>query len=342
MSRVERLVDQASRGPGVDRRVVELVEAGLEARPLSSAALGRIARRLDQRVQRRAVPSVVFWRRTFAVSAVSAVALSSLAVAAAYRFRPSHVAPAVEPQPTVPTPVTRPALPVFVAPLPVDDAPKVAPAALRRAVADARERRVGAEAKATVADPAVLQTETPDVPASAGMLPVAPRSSPRPDPLGQESLQLARAMRQLHHAEPAACLRTLDAYDANFPGGQFSREVFVTRIDAQMALGQRALVREELGRLSPGELQALPRGRELRLLQAELVGGTGDCRAALPALEEVLATPDDPLRGRALFGRASCRARSGDVDGSRKDLERYLEESPDGPFAAEAKKALAH
>jgi hypothetical protein len=75
------------------------------------------------------------------------------------------------------------------------------------------------------------------------------------------------------------------------------------------------------------------RGRELHVTRGELRSLAGRCAEALPDFEVVLrsagARSDD--RARALYGRASCRARTGDEAGAQQDRERYLKEFPEGP-----------
>ena len=75
------------------------------------------------------------------------------------------------------------------------------------------------------------------------------------------------------------------------------------------------------------------RGRELHVTRGELRSLAGRCVEALPDFEVVLrsagARSDD--RARALYGRASCRARTGDGVGAEQDRERYLKEFPEGP-----------
>ncbi len=44
--------------------------------------------------------------------------------------------------------------------------------------------------------------------------------------------------------------------------------------------------------------------------------------------------------GRALLARAACKANTGDAAGNRADLHLYLRELPDGPRAAQVRRAL--
>jgi hypothetical protein len=68
----------------------------------------------------------------------------------------------------------------------------------------------------------------------------------------------------------------------------------------------------------------------------------GRCRVALSDFDRLLVggSKTDTLTERALFGRAGCLARSGDVESARRDLERYLAEFPAGQFAGRARTML--
>src|SRR5205823_1705435 len=63
-----------------------------------------------------------------------------------------------------------------------------------------------------------------------------------------------------------------------------------------------------------------------------------DAKAAYDALLSRKVAPD--VEERALFGRASCRARLSDEGGAREDLARYLERFPNGAHAADARARL--
>jgi regulator of sirC expression with transglutaminase-like and TPR domain len=81
----------------------------------------------------------------------------------------------------------------------------------------------------------------------------------------------------------------------------------------------------------------VPRASNLRLLRAELLGKLERCTEALPVLAEyVPLSMPAPQRERALLARASCRAKLQDCEGSRADLQTYLRDFPNGPYASRA------
>jgi TolA-binding protein len=154
--------------------------------------------------------------------------------------------------------------------------------------------------------------------------------------LAAESRLLAAAIAKLRK-EPAAALAALDDYATRFPQGQLSAEAQVMRIDALLALGRRDGALRALDGMTLG---GLPRGRELVLLRAELRSEAGRCRDALADFGTAIVEAADPFDERALYGRAVCRAKLGNIQGARSDLGRYLVRFPDGRFAADARHAL--
>ena len=98
-----------------------------------------------------------------------------------------------------------------------------------------------------------------------------------------------------------------------------------------------ALVRLDDLRLGP-----TGSSRGLLAARAELRAEQGRCAAAVLDFDRLLANAGehDAIVERALRGRASCRAQTGDAAGARSDLETYLARFPDGRFAAEARAAL--
>ena len=74
----------------------------------------------------------------------------------------------------------------------------------------------------------------------------------------------------------------------------------------------------------------------MRVIRDELRSLAGRCRDALLDFDAIVqgivgSAPDEVAR--ALFGRASCRARTGDLVGAEADRQRYLKEFPQGPAA---------
>ena len=167
--------------------------------------------------------------------------------------------------------------------------------------------------------------------------PPAVIETPRPESaLMTESRLLSVAIAKLPK-DPAAALVALDDYTTRFPQGQLSTEAQVMRVDALLALRRRDGALHSLDAMT---LAGLPRGRELTLLRAELRSEAGRCREALADFGTAIVEAADALDERALYGRALCRAKLGNVQGSRADLQQYVVRFPDGRFAADVRRAL--
>jgi hypothetical protein len=153
-----------------------------------------------------------------------------------------------------------------------------------------------------------------------------------------ESELLQRALEKLRRPhDGAGALLLLDEHRARFPGGVLALEAAVARVDALMLLGRRGDALEQLARLP---LARVGRRAELQLLRGELYAER-DCKKALADFDAVLggAAPA-VLHERALYGRATCRLRSGDDAGGRADLQSYLARFPSGRFAEQVRQRL--
>jgi hypothetical protein len=137
--------------------------------------------------------------------------------------------------------------------------------------------------------------------------------------------------------DAAGALAALDEYRARWPKGALRPEAEVARVDALLSLGRRG---EALAALEAVNVGGLPRARELGVVRGELRAEAGRCKEAVRDFDAA-AKSGDALGERALWGRAACRARLGDREGARADLEGYLSRFPSGKFAAEARRALA-
>lgn len=148
-------------------------------------------------------------------------------------------------------------------------------------------------------------------------------------------------MRKLREENDAtAALIILDEHDRRFASsGSLEGEANLTRIEAWMRTGQHP---RALARLDALALQSLGQARELLAARADLRAEVGRCKEARVDFDALLGpeAPRDSVTERALFGRASCRARGGDELGARADLERYLARFPEGRFAPAARAAL--
>jgi tetratricopeptide (TPR) repeat protein len=169
------------------------------------------------------------------------------------------------------------------------------------------------------------------------------RREPRPEnALLEEAKLLGKAVEQLRREQnPKAALATLQQYFSRYPQGELRGEAEVTRVEALLGSARSSEALRHLERLYRSGFADLPRPLELALQRAELLADAGRDPEAASAFSEVLARQPAPaLEERALFGRAVCRARTGDEEGMRADLDEYLRRFPDGRFAAEARERL--
>jgi len=153
---------------------------------------------------------------------------------------------------------------------------------------------------------------------------------------------MAAAIHKLRaEGDPKGALALLDEHRARFATGALAVEEKVTRVDALLQLGRRA---EALALLEPLRSPWSGRRRDLLVTRAELRSEVGRCAEALVDFGTLVSDgahgSQDATYERALYGRASCRARRGDRAGARADLERYLATYPNGRFAADARAAL--
>jgi tetratricopeptide (TPR) repeat protein len=187
----------------------------------------------------------------------------------------------------------------------------------------------------------------PPPPAPAARAPAAVRTTaaatppPTPAPAGDgaEVRLFSAALRAWRVRDAGGALALLDQYQTDFPDGHFAHETLVIRVDALQALGRS---REALAHLQVLPLDELPRAAELHLIRGELLVKAGRCQEALFDLERVLTRDrDDDVEARALYARASCRARLGDTLGAETDLRLYLLRHPQAPHAPDVRRALA-
>jgi tetratricopeptide (TPR) repeat protein len=143
--------------------------------------------------------------------------------------------------------------------------------------------------------------------------------------------QTLSALRRDHDAKRALAL--LDDYDRLFGQGALALEANSARAQALLQLGDKA---RALGFLDRLPLWQEGYSGELRVIRGELRSVSGRCRDALLDFDAVLRASNDHAPdevARALFGRASCRARTGNLVGAEEDRQRYLKEFPQGPAA---------
>jgi tetratricopeptide (TPR) repeat protein len=174
---------------------------------------------------------------------------------------------------------------------------------------------------------------------------------PRPGPaiappvgssaLARESGLLASAIVKLRRdGEPGQALAILDQLRAEFGSGALAQEANATRIEALLRLGRNG---QALALLDAQTLSARGLAGQMLVARAELRAEQGRFSAALRDFDELLSGRGQPdsVTERARYGRATCRAKSGDWDGARADFQQYLREFPQGGFAERARGVLA-
>jgi tetratricopeptide (TPR) repeat protein len=154
-----------------------------------------------------------------------------------------------------------------------------------------------------------------------------------------EASLLASALRSLRtESDMPAALAALDRYDQLFPRGALRGEAQLARTEVLMRSGRRA---EALPLLVQLEEIGGPMTRNVLASRGELYAEGGRCSNAVRDFDRVLAGPEqDDAAARALYGRAACRLRAGEVAAGRRDLELYLASYPRGAFAPSARQAL--
>lgn len=219
-------------------------------------------------------------------------------------------------------------------------APAAEPAAEKEG-RQARPRRPapepGPEPGQKIAEPAPAPAAP--VPAQDAVTPGA-RAGAAGSALSAESQLLSEALRLLRREDdPRGALALLLSHEERFPKGALRPEAQGAQVEALLRLGRRAEALRLLERLP---VSGLPRADELRLLRGELRGEAGRCAEAVADFSAILDRPGaaGAAGERALYGRASCRARQGDKAGARADLVSYLSRYPSGKFSDEAREAL--
>lgn len=200
--------------------------------------------------------------------------------------------------------------------------------------------------------PALVPAEIPAGRAGGWVAPsVSTRvGQPSPQVRISEAEILARALGRLRRDhDPLWALGDLDEHDRQYPRGDLKRETALARAEALLALDRNSDALDVLDslKLEPSELD-----RRALLARAELRAHEGRREEAIADFDGVLQGPVDPntavdyvshasqVAERALYGRAVCRLRGGDLGGARVDLRAYLERFPRGPHAGDAEEAL--
>jgi hypothetical protein len=177
-------------------------------------------------------------------------------------------------------------------------------------------------------------------PASASR---APASDGRPDRAGDEAALVATMFRALHaEHDPARALALAEGHARAFPDGELTVEATAARVEALLALGRRSQALEILDGVSDDAAATSP---ARTLLRGELRLAGGRCALALRDFVVVESAKSgggaNDLGSRAFLGHGTCSARLGDLAGARASFARYLEISPTGPAAGEARRFLS-
>jgi hypothetical protein len=156
---------------------------------------------------------------------------------------------------------------------------------------------------------------------------------------GEEVRMFSTAMRAWRAGDARGALAGIEDYQNMFPRGHFAHEAIVVKVDALQVLGRSV---EALAFLRYLSLDRLPRALELHVIRGELAAKAHLCDEALVDFDRVLKRdPGGSVGARALYARASCRARLGDEVGAESDLRVYLLRYPAGAHVAEVRRALA-
>ncbi|MDQ3265877.1 MAG: hypothetical protein M3Y59_19850 [Myxococcota bacterium] len=314
-----RLLDSPPEASEDASLLVDHLRAVSRPPPLSAAAVERISRRLSAIPVTPALPSrKLLWGLVIGASLALAAVwpwTDGRQTAEKVRVEPVVVSPEAEPAP-VEALVVSPTLEAAVVPPPAE--PK------RRTLSS---------------NPAVRSAPKPTARAEPVVVPTEPLPQ-EPDPLIEESRLLQAALHQLRNIRDGqAALAVLDRYEQRFPQGQLWAEATLARVDSLLLLARPDEALARLQRLSSVDRARLPRSRELKVLEVELLAEVGRCDQALTQLER-LPRGEPQLEERALFVHATCEARAQRNDRARALYEELLRRWPEGAHAAQARRAV--
>jgi hypothetical protein len=333
----ERWLAQAS-GSSDEAQAGSLLRAAAAAKPFGAREISEVGARL--RGKERYRPRPLAWQLAIAAALVLFGSALSASVS-----RVLHITSARAPEQSVTAPTSQPARhasrgtarAASPAPAPAtipEPAPVAAPVTDRPVV----PRAVRSLAMREATRPEKLEL---DRPASPLELEPAPPPVPGVSALAKESRLLARALAELRQDGDAdQALALLDEHRHEFGAhAALAPEANATRIEALLRLGRHT---QALALLDAMALATTGVGREMLVARAELRADKGRRTAALHDFDLLLFTGGkaDSVTERALYGRATCRARMSNGAGARRDLETYLATFPEGRFAHEARAAL--
>jgi hypothetical protein len=157
-------------------------------------------------------------------------------------------------------------------------------------------------------------------------MPVRAASSSAPPQTASLLKEIVRALR-VEHA-PRRALALLDQHGGKLAGQAFAEESLLLRVEAMLALGERAAVLRLLDRTSLADLSV---SSTLLITRGELRAAANRCAEGIGDFDLVLAESRRPPKP-ALLGRARCKQELGDLAGARADFDRYRREFPGDPL----------
>lgn len=216
---------------------------------------------------------------------------------------------------------------VATAPAPTPPQPAPAPVATHHRVRPPAPAPAPTPPEVAAAPPAPVRVKPP-----ARRVALAPRPPAAPIGIAEEADLLRQALLAWRSgADDAGALALLDRYAARFPRGELTWEAAAMRARVLLHAGNREAALALLDRLPLSQAGV---SAELIVIRGELRSLAGRCGDALADFDWVLHAParlPSADRARALYGRASCRARLGDSAGAQQDRASYLRDFPDGP-----------
>jgi hypothetical protein len=110
-------------------------------------------------------------------------------------------------------------------------------------------------------------------------------------------------------------------------GNAFVEEALLLRVEAMLAMKQQP---EALRLLDSTALANTAASSVLLLTRGQLRVRTNRCAEAVADFDLALASTLRPSK-QALFGRAQCKQKLGDIQGAQADLDRFHREFPSKP-----------
>lgn len=179
--------------------------------------------------------------------------------------------------------------------------------------------------------PAKGPSDSPRI--TAPGLPAAPAAMPASATSASASSQTASLLKEIVRAlrverAPRRALALLDQHGGRLAGQAFAEESLLLRVEAMLALGDRAAVLRLLDRTSLTDLSV---SSTLLITRGELRAAANRCAEGVGDFDLVLAESRRPPKP-ALLGRARCKQKLGDLAGAQADFDRYRHEFPRDPM----------